>query len=201
LFYKSSGSNFTAVAMELNAGFYVGSIPALNNTGTVEYYVEVVNNSGDVSVSPYEAPDKNYKYLINNDVLPQLVINEFMAFNSSCCPDKDSGKDEFDDWIEIYNAGSTPVNIAGMYLSDDKSDPFKGKIPNSNASLTTIQPGGFLLVWADGEKDQGVLHLDFSLSTSGEDVGLYYLDGRAIDEITFGAQTENNSWGRTVDGG
>jgi hypothetical protein len=44
------------------------------------------------------------------------------------------------------------------------------------------------------------LHLDFSLSNAGEDVALFYIDGRMIDSYTFGAQTENQSMGRSVDG-
>lgn len=201
LFYRANGGVFTAVEMILNAGAYVGTIPALNAVGTVEYYVEAENTTGGSSVSPYEAPDKNYKYLLNTDPLPQLFINEFMASNTTCCPDTDSGDEEFDDWIEIYNAGSESVNIADMYLSDDLNNPFNSKIGDSNPAMTTIQPGEFLRVWADGSKSQGPLHLDFSLGTDGEDIGLYYIDGRKIDEYTFGVQVENVSFGRTTNGG
>ncbi len=56
-------------------------------------------------------------------------------------------------------------------------------------------------MWADGSTDQGILHLDFSLSNAGEAVGLYYIDGRTIDEYEFGTQAENVSRGRTTDGG
>jgi hypothetical protein len=185
----------------LNAGSYTGTIPALNGVGKIDYYVQVTNTTGQSSRAPFDAPDDTYSYLLNNDPLPQLVINEFLAFNSSCCPDTDGGTQEYDDWIEIYNAGATAVNIAGMYLSDNKDNPFNSKIPSTNATLTTIQPGGFLVIWADNNKSQGELHVDFALSTDGEDVGLYYIDGRKIDEYTFGIQTENVSWGRSTDGG
>jgi hypothetical protein len=87
-----------------------------------------------------------------------------------------------------------------MYLSDDLTNPFNYRIPSSNASLTTIQPGGYLLLWADNSPSQGLLHLDFGLNTAGEAIGLYYIDGRAIDTYTFTAQTENSSWGRTTNG-
>jgi hypothetical protein len=88
-----------------------------------------------------------------------------------------------------------------MYLSDDPADPFKSKIPTTNSSQTTIPAKGFLLLWADGSKSQGVRHLDFSLSGDGETVGIYYIDGRTIDERDFGAQTENKSSGRSPNGG
>jgi hypothetical protein len=200
LYHRKDGGSFSMVNMTLSGNGYVGTIPAPNALGTIEYYVEATNSTSQSSVSPYEAPEKTYKYLLNEDDLPLLKINEFMAFNSSCCPDTDSGLDEFDDWIEIYNADDEPIDIAGFYLSDDKTNPFNSKVGSGDAA-TIIPPGGFLIVWADGNSSQGDLHLDFSLATSGEDIGLYYKDGRKIDEYTFTLQKENKSWGRTTNGG
>ncbi|MFT4835086.1 MAG: hypothetical protein ACI8WP_001851, partial [Flavobacteriaceae bacterium] len=102
---------------------------------------------------------------------------------------------------EIYNMGTTSVNIAGMYLSDNVGDPFGDKISNDDASVTTIPAGGFLLLWADGSTEQGANHLNFNLSADGEDIGLFYIDGRTIDSYTFGAQSEDVSEGRATNGG
>lgn len=200
LLYRFNGSSFTTVTMNLSGSTYTASIPAQTSVGKIEYYIEATGSNSKISTEPASAPAKLLSYLLNTDPLPNLVINEFMAFNSACCPDVQGANQEFDDWIEIYNKGNTAVNIAGMYLSDSKSNPFNYKIPSDNPSLTTIQPGGFILLWADNSPAQGVLHLDFALSNLGEDVGLYYLDGRAIDEYTFGAQSENTSTGRTTNG-
>lgn len=139
-------------------------------------------------------------FLLKEDV-PTIYINEFMANNTSCCPDKDGDKDEFDDWIEIYNPGTMPIDIGGMYFSQDKDEPLGYQIPKTDPTLTTIQPGGFLLLWADGERDQGVLHLKFKLNQNGEYIGLTHEDGRKIDGIKFGKQNENISYGRVADGG
>ena len=87
-----------------------------------------------------------------------------------------------------------------MYLSDDISDPFGDQIPDDDASATTISAGGYLILWADGSTSQGATHLNFSLSADGEDVGLFYIDGRPIDTYTFDAQAEDISWGRKPDG-
>lgn len=138
-------------------------------------------------------------FFLKEDV-PTLYINEIMANNLSCCPDQDGTKEEFDDWIEIYNPGSTPVDIGGMYLSQDKNDPLGYQIPKSNSELTTIPPGGFILLWADGNPEQGVLHLSFKLNYMGEYIGLFFEDGRKIDELKFDRQTENVSFGRNPDG-
>jgi hypothetical protein len=201
LFYRLTSGAFSQVAMVKNTSAYEAVIPAYNTTGDVQYYVTVENSRGTITVSPSEAPDKTYHYLLNTDNLPDLRINEFLASNVACCPDTDGGTEEFDDWVEIFNAGSTPVNIGGMYLSDDKSNPFKNRVDDTNAELTTIEPGGFIILWADEQGTQGELHMNFKLSADGEDIGIYYKDGRVIDEYTFGKQEENVSRGLSVDGG
>jgi hypothetical protein len=201
LFYRVNGAGFSSAAMTPSAGFYQATIPALNGTGLVEYYVAVTNSFGTTTLHPFDAPADLHDYLLNTDPLPLLRINEFMASNTACCPDNDGGLQEFDDWIEIYNAGDVPVNIGGMYLSDDKTDPFKSRIPDSDPASTTIAPGGFLRLWADEDGVQGILHLNFKLSGNGEDIGLFYIDGRTIDSYTYGVQQANKSFGLTVDGG
>jgi Lamin Tail Domain len=139
-------------------------------------------------------------YLLVREDLPELYINEILANSTSCCPDKTAGKDEFDDWIEIYNAGSMPVDIGGMYFSQNKRKPLGYQIADSNPELTTVQPGGFILLWADGTPDQGPLHLKFKLDQDGEYLGLFNKDGRILDDLKFGKQTENRSFGRAIDG-
>ncbi|MCJ7800965.1 MAG: lamin tail domain-containing protein [Candidatus Marinimicrobia bacterium] len=136
----------------------------------------------------------------NNDILneteaDELVINEFLAKNNACCPDEFG---EFDDWVEIYNGNDEPVNIGGMYFSDRRDDPDPYGIPNTDASLTTIPAGGFLVLWCDGQIEQGLLHLDLKLSGDGESVVLIDKDGTTIlDSYTFAAQTTDVSMGRS----
>lgn len=200
LFHRFNAGAYAEIRMSLSGSVWIATIPASATTGKVEYYVEATGTNGKMSYEPATAPDKTKSYLLNTDPLPQLFINEFMAFNTACCPDQDGGMAEFDDWIEIYNAGSTAIDVGGMYLSDNKTNPFGSKIPADNPTATTIPAGGYLVLWADNSTDQGPLHLNFGLSNAGDDVGIYYLDGRTIDEYTFGAQNENKSMGRTTDG-
>jgi hypothetical protein len=200
LFYRVDQTGvYNSVDMMLSSGAYVATIPALNAEGRIDYYVEASNGSGTAR-NPNSAPDKTHYYIMTDDVLPALKINEFMAVNMSCCPDTDGGTDEFDDWIEIINNGETAIDVGGMYLSDDMSNPFNYRIPDSNPTLTTIPPGGYLLIWADNDTSQGELHLDFGLSTDGEDLGLYYYDGRAIDEFSFLPQQPDVSMARNPNG-
>ena len=55
-----------------------------------------------------------------------VVINELLASNVDSTADPQG---EFDDWIELYNAGDIPVDIGGMYLTDDTDTPMKWQIP------------------------------------------------------------------------
>ena len=129
-----------------------------------------------------------------------LFINEFMASNNSASGIHDPHGD-YDDWIEIYNLGDTSVDMAGMYLTDDLTNPTKFHIPAGYSSQTTIPAHGFLVFWADDETAQGPLHTNFKLSASGEEIGLYDTDGvTQIDAVVFGEQTTNISYGRYPDG-
>ena len=128
-----------------------------------------------------------------------LVINEVMAANSTFVEDL-SG--EFDDWIEIYNAGRTVIDLAGMHLTDDPTDPTRWQFPLDSPALTTIEPGGYLIVWADEGTSGLSLHADFRLDADGDDVHLFDTDGvTPIDSLAFAGQTPDVSYGRYPDAG
>ena len=128
-----------------------------------------------------------------------LVINEVMASNSSTKADP-QGQD--DDWVEIYNFGSTPIDIGGLYLTDDPNDPTKWQIPVDDSALTTIAAGKYLLIWADGDTEAPGLHADFKLSAGGEELGLFDADGvTLIDGLVFPRLSADVSYGRQPDAG
>ena len=130
--------------------------------------------------------------------IAELVINEFMADNVSTTNDPQG---QSADWIEIYNTGGTPVDIGGMYITDDLTDTTKYRIPTTNSSLTTVSAGGHLLLWADNDSEDGILHLEIKLDANGEEIGLFDTDGvTEIDSIVFGPQAEDASFGRYPDG-
>ena len=127
-------------------------------------------------------------------VAAQVTINEFMASNETTVAD---GAGEFDDWIEVYNPGPTPVDLAGYYLSDDPDDPLAWQIPATDPAATTMPAGGFLLLWADKDEDQGATHLGFKLSGDGETISLTAPDGLTlVDEYAYGPQLGDVSLGR-----
>ena len=130
--------------------------------------------------------------------ITDIVINEFMASNGTTARD---AQRQYDDWIELYNTSDTPVDVGGVYLTDDLSRPTRWRMPDDDARLTTIGPHGFLLIWADGDVGDTGLHAAFGLSASGEEIGLYRTDGfTLIDSIDYGAQITDVSFGRFPDG-
>ena len=127
-----------------------------------------------------------------------IFINEFMASNNQTIADENG---EFDDWVEIYNAGTVPFDLGGKYVTDDLSEPNQWQIPTTNPSLTTVPAGGYLIIWFDGDEGQGELHVSPKLGGGGEQIGLYDVDGLTpIDTLTYGPQTSDISEGRFPDG-
>ena len=128
-----------------------------------------------------------------------LFINEFVASNSSTIADE-SG--DYEDWIEIYNLGTTPIDLAGYFITDDPSDLTAWQIPSTNPSLTTVPAGGYLILWADKDTEDGENHVDIKLGAGGESIVLVDPDGTTIiDQIDFGPQSADVSYGRETDGG
>jgi len=128
----------------------------------------------------------------------QIYINEFLASNETSITDEAG---DFEDWIEIYNAGNADVDLAGYYISDDILEPLLWQIPTGSPSLTTVPAGGYLILWADKDTDDGANHIDIKLGAGGEDIILTNPDGvTVVDQLTFGAQTEDVSNGRETDG-
>jgi len=125
-----------------------------------------------------------------------LFLNEFMADNDSTIEDPDE-PGAFDDWIELYNASAGQVDIGGLYLTDETTDPTVWSIPAG----TTIAGGGFLVIWADDDTEQGPTHASFKLGAGGEEIGLFGANGLPIDSYIFDEQAEDVSTGRVSDGG
>ncbi|MDI6447962.1 lamin tail domain-containing protein [Anaerobaca lacustris] len=128
-----------------------------------------------------------------------LFINEVMASNATTVTDL---RGNYSDWIEIYNAGRTPVDVGGMYLTDDPEDATQWRFPDNEPAKTVIASRGYLLVWADGGSGTTWLHADFKLDSAGEHVLLFAADGQTLlDSLVFGPQSPDVSFGRHPDAG
>jgi len=127
-------------------------------------------------------------------------ISEFSAANRLALRD---GFNEAPDWIEIHNPNGSALDVSGYCLSDDTAFPAKWAFPQG----TVIPAYGYRVVCASGRSlpgpdADGFLHAPFSLSTGGETLLLSSAGGAAhLDSISYPAQDEDLSFGRTADDG
>ena len=70
------------------------------------------------------------------------------VFQWRCFSDNAGGAD---DWVEIHNLGSSPVNLAGYYLTDRLNNPTKWRFPLDAGDSTVVEPNGYVVLWADEE--------------------------------------------------
>ena len=128
----------------------------------------------------------------------QLIINELMQSNIDCVMDDIN---EFpDSWVELYNSGTTAVNLNSFSISDENDPKTAWTLPSK-----TINPGAHILVYCD--KEEIGFHTPFRLE-SGKGGAVYlFRNGTLIDQveglkkqpapnIAYGRQTDgSDSWG------
>ena len=130
----------------------------------------------DLATVPNSFAGGNWSYLVDpNNAAANVVINELRAspVSTNNLADEDG---QFSDWIELYNRGSTTVNLAGWSLTDDAANPKQWIFPS-----VTLGAGQYLVVFASGKDRKSPvgankLHTSFELSTAGNYLGLYNAD-------------------------
>jgi hypothetical protein len=127
-----------------------------------------------------------------------LRINEILVENNSNYID-DFG--QHSPWIEIFNSAYSPVDLGGLYLTDDISNPTKYRIPRGQ-QITLLPPRSYLVFWANNQPSHGIRHLNFILE-EGKTIALYDASGRnLIDSVTVPYRLQTDvTYGRIVDGG
>ena len=136
-------------------------------------------------------------FCVSINIHAQVQINEYSASNLNSFIDQ-FGKTE--DWIEIYNAGTTEVDISGWFVSDKESNPTKWAIPAG----TTISAEGFMVFHCSGRdaKINNEYHTNFKLSqTSGKDmIVLADPSGNIIESYEMEITMVEHSRCKTTDG-
>lgn len=124
-----------------------------------------------------------------------IAINEVMSSNYSTISDEDG---DYEDWIEIYNYGTTSVNLNGFGLSDQIDNAFKWSFPDIELAAKE-----YLIVWAsdkDRVSDKSNLHSNFKIKSGGEVVILTSLSGTRLSESPAVALATDKSYGRIPNG-
>ena len=123
----------------------------------------------------------------------ELFVNELMSSNASTVQDELGA---YPDWVEIYNPGDTAVNLGGWTITDSLDEPDKHELSGD----LEVPAGGWLVLFADDDEEEGPAHLNFNLSAAGEELGLYDPDGDPVDRLTFDALAADISVARVPDG-
>jgi hypothetical protein len=123
---------------------------------------------------------------------PRVVINEVLSSPPGLAPDV----------IEVQNLSLIPIDIGDWFLTDDRQDPMKYRIPKP----TVLVPGEiktFSGTDFDNAAAPGVIR-PFGLSSLGEEI--YLFSGGPTTNLTgylhgfeFGAQQTNIPFGRHAD--
>jgi hypothetical protein len=101
-------------------------------------------------------------------------------------------------WLELFNRDTLPVNLDGLWITDDPS--IAGQRKHLLGPLAFIPPGGWVSFAADGRSDLGRDHLAFELDPLGESLRLYTPSFTTIDALDYPPQIADVSDGRFPDG-
>jgi hypothetical protein len=160
-------------------GVWTDTIPGQMDGSVIRYYIRATDNASLKSYYPVEELDGDGNVIGNFDhddattwpqisvaplaILNQLVINEI---NASGTPY---------DYIELYNATSTAIDISGYKVYDSGGLAEAYIIPAS----TTIAAGGFYLIETGSGAPQGT----FGISGSGETITLTNASDVVVDQL------------------
>ena len=139
-----------------------------------------------------------------------IIINEVLFDQSG-----GTGAADNDEFIELYNASSSPVDLSGWQLidanlisNDSNDNTFDGTNGNINGKepytfpAVTLAPGEYAIIWI-GQRGvsrdvptaafQTWLGQSAKLKNTGDDVWLYDAETRIVDYIAYGNDTAVNT--------
>ncbi len=127
-----------------------------------------------------------------------LVINELCASSDRSSGNADDyGK--YPDWIEVYNYGNDPIDLAGLYFSNKISELQLSPIAYGYKS-TIVESKQRVLVWANGDPVDGPLYLNFNMNVDKSKTIFLSNDSEdIISDATYEPHATNGSYGYETD--
>lgn len=165
-------------------GAIVSDTPMMNlPTGsTISLTATFVPLSADEPASKYITPVRINEVSASNGIF----VNEYFKRN---------------DWVELYNTTDEPIDVEGMYMSDNIDNPKKYKITKADTPSSTIIPAhGYLVIWCDKLEPTSQLHASFKLSNGNDEVLLTAADESWSDRFTYQEMKSDETIGRYPDG-
>lgn len=193
------GPDITHYRYRVNNGAWSADQPvaqpiALGSLANGYYTVHVVgrNSAGTWQADADATASKTWAVLSS---LRGVVINEVLARNDGAVNHEGTTPD----YIELYNSGTTTIDLSGFRLTDSLDNPNRYTIPAGS----TLAAGAFRVLFANNPDSTSGLHTGFGLKAEGDN--LYLLDResagpRVLDSVKFGWQLSNLSIGRQATG-
>lgn len=202
LFHK--GNNVIAVEVHNNSAtstdlMWDASLLIVYSSQQTNYYskdTEISLPDGDVTLTA------SYRKLSQTEMkdmnIHPVSVNEVSGSND--CYINEYGKKN--DWVELYNSTDETIDVEGMYLTDDLSQPTRYQITKGNTNANTkIAPHGYLIIWCDKlETTSQALHAPFKIAGEGGIIALMAADRSWTDILTYEAHDGNSTVGRFPDG-
>ena len=148
----------------LKAGIHQITLRVVDNLGGEDSYTE------EIEVRPDSQPPANYENIFINEIMPNPL-----------------GKDEGQEWLELYNGGELEAELGGFSLAIDKGKTYK--IPAG----TKLPKGGY------GVFTDAITKL--VLYNDGGVVRLADATGKLLREINYGQSHEGQSYARDEEKG
>ncbi len=153
----------------------------------------------DEQPAPIPPPPIDYSSIIINELITKDTTNPYYI----------DGLGEGADWIELFNNGTSAINISDMWITDlPGAEADYIQIPNTNESVSTIPPKGYLVLIcgaknADGSKiptgiADGKIFIEMGLSSTKDYfIAIYDPEKVEIDKSDdFNGLEDDKSYGR-----
>ena len=142
------------------------------------------------SPSPGSKNQKEFNY--NKIKEGTLTINEYMIYNQRSSYDI---LGNYNDYVELYNNSDNDIEIHNLFLTDDKKNLIKYKIPD-----TKIEKNGYLLIYLGEESFYIDNQITGNFKLSNDDKYVILSNGvNVIDSVKLTKLIDNVSYGKIDD--
>ncbi len=124
------------------------------------------------------------------EIGPYFRFNEIQLNNLSTIRDESS---DYDPWVEIINLSHVELDLEGFILRQN------GNSWTLSGNLV-VDEQGFLVIWLDGETNEGSNHCSFLYNPEGGNLILESPGGYDSDDINPPVLGNDVSWSRDEDG-
>ena len=129
-------------------------------------------------------------FITDPELAPYFNMNELQINNVSTIVDNAG---DYDPWLEIYNLFAVELDLEDFTL-------YYGSESWTFPEEAVVGANGFLIIWLDGEPEEGALHSSFRVSTEPGDLRLECRHGNTADYIVYPAMLPDVVFARNSDG-